>query len=51
MAGRSKDRKYCDELLKRKYVKSETLRDRLKMIKGQPAEKITLAQAWVESTK
>ncbi len=35
----------------RKFVKSETLRDRLKMLKGQPTEKIAITQAWVESTK
>jgi hypothetical protein len=51
MASRTKDRKYCNELLKRKYVKPEILYERLKTIKRQPAEKITLAQAWIEEAK
>jgi hypothetical protein len=51
MAGRAKDRKYCEELLKRKYVKPETLHERLRMLKGQTTEKIALAQAWVENSK
>jgi len=49
LAGRQKDRKYCAELLKRKYVKPEVLKNRLKTIKGQPAEKISLAQSWIET--
>jgi hypothetical protein len=49
MAGRQKDREFCGELLKRKLVKSQTLKERLKKVKGQPQEKITTALSWIGS--
>lgn len=47
LAGRPKDREFCDELTQRKYVKAQVLRDRLKKVKGQPAEKLAVAQSWI----
>jgi hypothetical protein len=47
MAGRPKDREFCDELTKRRYVDKQTLRERLKKVKGQPAGKVAVAQSWI----
>jgi len=49
MAGRSKDREFCDELIKRKYVKIQTLKDRLKKLGGGSPEKVKSAENWIES--
>jgi hypothetical protein len=43
LAGRPKDREFCDELLKRKYVKVTVLEERLIKVKKQPPEKIKVA--------
>lgn len=48
MAGRPKDREFCEELLKRRLVTQRTLRDRLKSIKGQPEAKTAIAQKWID---
>lgn len=47
MAGRPKDREFCDELMNRKYVKIHVLKERLKKVKGQPPEKIAVVQSWI----
>jgi len=47
MAGRPKDREFCDELLKRKYVRAKTLEERLEKVKGQPQQKILKARSWL----
>ncbi len=49
MAGRPKDREFCNELIKRRYVKSQILKERLKKVKGQPPQKIAVVQSWIES--
>ena len=48
MAGRPKDREFCDELIKGKYVNLKTLLERLKKVKGEPTSKIELARNWIE---
>lgn len=48
LAGRPKDREFCDELLQKKYVDSQTLKERLKKIKNQSSEKIIAAQSWIK---
>jgi hypothetical protein len=48
MAGRPKDLIFCEELIKRAHVKSSTLQERLKKVKNQNPEKISLAQSWIE---
>ena len=48
MAGRPKDREFCDELIRRKYVRTETLKERLKKVKGQAAAKMALAERWLK---
>ena len=48
MAGRPKDREFCDELTKRKCVKIQTLRARLKKVKGQAPEKIAAVAGWID---
>lgn len=47
MAGRPKDREFCDELTRRKYVDAQTLKARLAKVKGQPAAKLAVAQSWI----
>ncbi len=47
MAGRPKDREFCDELLKRKSVNIKTLEERLKKLKGQPQAKLLKAKSWM----
>jgi len=47
MAGRQKDREFCDELLKRSHVDPQILIERLKLVKKQPKEKIDLAKSWI----
>lgn len=47
MAGRPKDREFCNELKGRKHVKIRILKLRLKKVKGQSLEKIALAQRWI----
>ncbi|MFN2427203.1 MAG: DUF6036 family nucleotidyltransferase [Candidatus Binatia bacterium] len=49
MAGRPKDREFCAELLKRRCVDHRTLERRLKMVKGQPAQKIAAARSWIQA--
>jgi hypothetical protein len=48
MAGRPKDREFCDELKKRKYVKVPTLLERLKTVKGQSQAKIEVVRSWID---
>lgn len=48
MAGRPKDREFCDELLKRKSVNIKTLHERLEKLKGQPEAKLTTAKNWIK---
>jgi hypothetical protein len=48
IAGRPKDREFCDELLKRRCVDAATLLERLKKVKGQPPEKISAVRSWFE---
>ena len=48
MAGRPKDREFCDELLKRKSVNIKTLEERLKKIKAQPEAKLLKAKSWMK---
>ncbi len=48
MAGRPKDREFCDELLQRKCVNVDTLTERLKQVAGQSKEKIAVAQRWMQ---
>jgi hypothetical protein len=50
MAGRPKDREFCDELTKRRYVKATTLKERLKKVKGQSSEKVAIAQSWISKS-
>ncbi len=47
MAGRPKDREFCDELKKRKYVKIQILKERLKKVKGQSPQKIIVVERWI----
>ncbi|MGK5084880.1 DUF6036 family nucleotidyltransferase [Bdellovibrionota bacterium FG-1] len=49
MAGRPKDREFCDELKKRKYVRAGVLKTRLKKVTGQPPEKLAVALSWIDS--
>ncbi|MCB0412189.1 MAG: hypothetical protein KDD22_06655 [Bdellovibrionales bacterium] len=51
MAGRPKDREFCEQLLSGKYVKVTTLESRLKKVNDQPEEKIELAKSWIHSKK
>lgn len=48
MAGRPKDREFCDELVKRKHVKVATLQARLKKVQGQSVERIAAVRGWIE---
>ncbi len=47
IAGRPKDREFCDELIKRKYVRAQVLKDRLKKVKGQSLGKIAAVRGWI----
>ena len=47
MAGRPKDREFCDELQKRGHVEARTLRQRLKKVKGQPAARVEAVEGWI----
>lgn len=49
MAGRPKDRELCSELVQRQLVDSKILIERIKGVKGQPAEKVKLAESWVHA--
>lgn len=48
LAGRPKDREFCEELLKRELVEASTLKERLGKVKHLPKEKIDNALSWIQ---
>jgi len=47
-AGRDKDKPFCRALLRRHHVSREILKERMKLVHGQPPEKVAVVKMWLE---